>query len=371
MSGGRERVAERVAWSVDLPEDDGGHLVTGPDGRVVVAGRAFVAAVRPPGTVDWLAETPVRVAGAPVVLPDGHVTRHEDGVLVTRDPTTGAVAATVPVPGMSGMTVTPDGDLLHDARTGDGRVELRRCGADGAMRWSVPLVAAPSGAPLVTADGAVVADGPLLRGVDPDGRPTWIAGESGFAAPGAAPRAVAGGRLRGAPVALPGGLLLADLDEPGGHGFHVFDPMGRTVRRLTPPVAVRGPVAVVPLPGRDAGLALLGPAEEVEAGRWRWMVVLVDRSDTVLWSHRLGVEPAAVLAGGPGRVLVQCSPSLRRWRDYQGWYDLADECFLRCLGDEGRELWTWPAPAPLVYRPAVDADGAALVAAPGRLWAVR
>jgi outer membrane protein assembly factor BamB len=312
--------------------------------------------------VDWLVETSAGLLGAPVLLADGRVSRYEDGAVVTRD---GTATATAPAGGPA-LAALGD-DLLCGA---PGSPALRRIAPDGTVRWSVPLVAPLSGAPVRTGDVVVAADGPLLRGYDPDGTPRWIAGELGFAPPDAPPVTVADGMVRAAPLTLPDGSLVAQVTERYGYGFVRFAPADRTVAPLRPPVAIHGPVAAVALPGGGPALAALGPAEEVERGSWRWMVVLVDTSGTVLWSYRLGAEPAALVAAGAGGVAVVCSPPLGRWEKYHGWYDLTGECFVRCLGPQGGPLWTWYPPIPVPYRPAAGADGTIFVAGPGRLWAL-
>ncbi|MGA8115825.1 MAG: PQQ-binding-like beta-propeller repeat protein [Actinocatenispora sp.] len=352
-----------LLWTTAVPEDTGGHLAVLPDGRVLVSGRRFVAVVRPAGEIDWLVGSTAGVIGAPVLLPDGHITRYEDGVLVTRDPGSGATVAGFDAPGLTGVTATGDGELLYDSRDGDGTPWLRCSTADGAPEWSAPLVGPPPSAPVVT-DQVVVADGPLLRGYDRAGEPLWIAGEGGFAAPRSAPGTVAGGTVRGGLVPLPDGLLLTELSTPSGAAFHVVDPGRRTVRPLGPALSVRAPAAVV-----DGRLALLGAAEELEREQWLASVVLVETSGTVRWRHRLAAEPTALL-GVAGGLLVLASPPEDRWQRYHGWQDLTDQCFVRYLDGTGEPRWTWHPPAPLPYRPAADPAGTCYVAASGRLYAL-
>ena len=351
------RTRERVTWSVALPEADDGDLLAGPDGRVVVSTRRFLAVVRPPGTVEWLVERPVALLGAPVLLAGGAVSRFEDGAVVTRDG--GAVVGNFPV---AGPVAAVGDDLLCGDRTPPGPV-LRRVGPDGTPRWSVPLVDRLFAAPVVLDDVVVVVDGPLLRGYDHGGTGRWIAGVQGFGPPDGSPVGVADGMIRGAPTPLPDGRLVAEVAERHGYGLVLFDPAAREVVPLRPPIAVRPPLAVVP-----RGLAALGPAEELERGRWRWMVVLVDPSGTVLWSHRLDAEPIALVPVAPDQVVVVSSPPLGRWEKYQGWFDLSAECVVRCLGADGRPRWRWYPPIPLTYRPAAGPDGSIHVAGPGRLW---
>ncbi len=352
----------RVRWSASLPEGDGGHLAVLSDSRVLVSGRRFLTALRPGGEVDWLVGSRTGLVGAPVVLPDGHITRYEDGRLVTRDPGTGAAVAELVAPGLTGVTSTDDGELVYDTRSDDGSPVLRRATADGTVRWSVPLMGPPSGSPVVT-DQVMVADGPLIRGYDPAGTPLWVAGERGFGRPDRAAGPVVGGTVRGELVVLPGGRLLAELSGPDGAGCQLFDPATRTVRPLGAPLALRPPVAVC-----DGRLAMLGPAEEIERQSWLSTVLLVEDSGTVRWRHRLGVEPTALLAGAGG-IFVVASPGVVQWQRYHGWQDLSDRCFVRCLDDTGAPRWTWPAPGPLTYRPAADAT-TCYVAAPGMLWAL-
>ncbi len=350
-----------------LPEADDGHLVVGADGRVVVSTRRFLAVVRAPGVVDWWTETAVGLLGEPVPLADGAVTRYEDGQLVTRDGTTGTPVAAVTVAGPPSVAALGS-DLVCGVRSASGP-QLRRMGTDGAVRWSAPLVDELFAAPVVLGDLVVVVDGPLLRGYDHAGAPRWIAGAQGFGTPDAGPATVADGMVRGGPVPLPDGRLVAEVAERYGYGLVLFDPAARTVAPIRPPIAVRPPLAAVPLPDRGPAIAALGPDEEVDRGSWRWIVALVDPSGEVLWAYRLGAEPAALVAAGPGRVVAVCGPPLGRWEKYHAWSDLSAECFVRCLDGSGSPQWTWYPPVPLSYRPAA-ADGTVYVAGPGRLWAL-
>jgi hypothetical protein len=362
--GAHASAAERVAWSAPLPEADDGHLLTAPDGQVVVSTRRFLAVARPPGVVDWVVETAVGLLGAPVLLADGRISRYEDGTVVARDGATGVQVAAVPVGGPPALAALGT-DLVCGVRSARGPV-VRRIGPDGAVRWSAALVGELLAAPVIVDDLVVVADGPLLRGYDHAGRARWIAGARSFGEPDAPAAEVADGMVHGGPVALADGRLVAEVAERYGHRLVLFDPRARTVSPIRPPIAIRPPLAVVP----PDGLAVLGPAEEVERGHWRWMVVLVDPVGPVRWAHRLSAEPFALVAAGSGRVAAMCSPPLGRWQRYQGWYDLSGDCFVRCVGADGAALWTWYPPVPLTFRPAAGADGTVLVGGPGRIWAL-
>ncbi|MEJ3743601.1 PQQ-binding-like beta-propeller repeat protein [Actinomycetes bacterium KLBMP 9797] len=359
-----------MAWAVDLPEADDGELVATADGGVVVSTRRFLAAVTPAGQVAWLVDAGVGLLGSPVLLPSGRVVRAEDGLLVTRDLATGASVGSVTATGLSAVAATPDGDLLIVARTPEREPVLRRLSPGGAVQWTRRLDDAFASL-VVAGDAVVVADRGALRGYDLSGAPRWFAGGHGFGLP-PAPRRSAAPVARGPLVALPGGRVLAELAEPDGYGWHVFDPGADTVTRVDSPVGMHHPVTAVPGGAEDGGvlLAAVGPAEEVEEGRQRSSVVLAELSGAVRWSHPVSAEPRALLPGGAGTVVVVCSPGLDRWQKYHHWYDLSGECFVRCVGAAGEQRWTWPAPVPLTYRAAASGD-TTYVAAPGRLWALR
>jgi hypothetical protein len=354
---------ERVRWSIDLPPADHGHVLAAPDGRVVVSTRRFLAVVHPSGRPGWLVETDLGLLTEPVLLAGDRVLREEDGNLVTRDLATGAIAVSIAVPGVSGMTAGPDGDLLHSAWIPDRGPMLCRSAPDGPVRWVVPLTE-----PFVTlcrvGDRVLVADGGAVRGYDLTGVELWAAGRDGFRA-----RDVPvsrGGQVHGPLQALPDGRVLVEFSESAGHGFYLLDPAVGTVRRVEAPVGLRRPMAVLP-GGGPARLVAAGPTSEAGAGA----VHVVDDSGHLLWSHELPTSPQALMTPGEGRVLAVCSPALDRWTDYHHWYDLSGECLVRCLGAAGEQMWTWCAPVPLTYRPAIGPDGTGYVAGPGRLWALR
>jgi hypothetical protein len=356
---------ERVAWSVPLPEFHSGILAAAPDGRVLVSNHRYLALVGPSGEPDWLVRPEVGSVGSPLVTAD-RMARLEDDRYVVRDLAGGAVVAAVenaepmvrPVAGAAG-------EFWCARRAGDRAAALVRVGAaDGSVRGAWRL---PDGAPFglaVHGDGVVVAGGTLLRGYDAVGVHRWTADRDGFRAD-PADASPGPGRVSGPPVALPDGRLVAELYEPLGRGFYVFDPGARRVDRVSPPVGVHRPVVATP----DNRLALMGPTDEDGPDIW-WTVLLVEPAGTPLWSHRLVAEPIALLAAGGGVVAV-ASPSLERWRRYHAWQDLSEDCFVACLGPTGERLWTWPAPVPLTYQPAADDAGTVYVATTNRLWALR
>jgi hypothetical protein len=373
-AGSGQVVRDRVAWSIPLPEQPDGELVALPDGRVFISTRGYLALARATGEPGWLAPTESGLRCGPVLLDGDLVARAENDQLVTRDLGSGAVRGNTPVPGVTGLAAAPDADVYHAAWTPADGTLLTRSTVDGTVRWSRQL--APDVAPRLAtvAGGVVAASGDVVQSFDSAGTPTWRAGRTGFDPLVAGGSGIAGqeapGRVRGRPVPVPGGRVLVEFAEPDGYGLYLADPGTRTVQRVSPPVAIHRPVAVLPEPAEGL-LAAAGPAEEVDPGLFRWMVLAVDEADRVCWSHRLAAEPVALLSAGSGRVAIVCSPSLQRFERYHAWYDLSAECLVRCVGDGGEQLWTWQAPVPLSYQPAVGPDGTVYVAGPGRVWALR
>jgi hypothetical protein len=357
---------ERVRWSIDLPPADDGQLLVAPDGRVIVSTRRFLAVVQPSGRPGWLVKTDLGLLTEPVLLAGDRVLREEDGNLVSRDLATGTTVVSIAVPGVSGMAAGPDGDLLHSAWIPDRGPMLCRSAADGPVRWVVPLTE-PFVTVLATGDRVLVADGGSVRAYDLAGAALWTAGRDGFHGPGAP--APADGQVHGPLQALPDGRILVEFAEPDGHGFYLLDPANGTVDRLMAPVGLRRPVAVLP-DGGPGRFVAAGPNEQAEAGAVRGAVHLTDDAGRLVWSHPVPAPPRALLAPAADRVLVVCSPTLDRWNDYHHWYDLSGECLVRCVGAAGEQVWSWHAPVPLTYRPAVGPDGTAFVAGPGRLWAL-
>jgi hypothetical protein len=72
------------------------------------------------------------------------------------------------------------------------------------------------------------------------------------------------------------------------------------------------------------------------------------------------------------KVFLACSPSFGRWEKYRHWpqYDLEKECFLRCLGPDGQELFTWYAPGPISEPLAIGLGGELLLVSEGQLWVI-
>jgi hypothetical protein len=356
-----ETATERVRWSSSLPDAPGGTLLPVLDTACVVATPAYLCLASPEDGVAWLAEKETLFPGTPVLLDGDLVARPEDGLLVVRDVRTGETTAAWPEPAMSTPAATPDGDLVFGRWTAEGGGELTKAGPDGTTRWSLPLSRRLSAAPLVQRDLVIVGDGPRLRAFGLDGTPRWTADRDGVHA-GGSPGAPADddGEIEGPVVALDDALL-AELRWYSGAGRYVFRPRSATTSRLDPAIPIHGTPTPLDRPG--GGLVALGPTEENA-----WVVVSIDLDGRVVWSHRTVGEPRALLAADGGDVLVFCGPTLDRWQNYHQWYDLSEECFVRRLDPSGAERWTWRAPAPLTYRPALDGSGRIYAAAPGHLW---
>jgi outer membrane protein assembly factor BamB len=104
---------------------------------------------------------------------------------------------------------------------------------------------------------------------------------------------------------------------------------------------------------------------------WRYPVVCLAPGGALVWQHRLPA-PAITLAATPdGGVIAAASASAQRWHDYQRWYDLSAETFVRCLGPDGQARWTWNAHGPLTHQPVVGPDGIVYVGSEQRLHALR
>jgi hypothetical protein len=356
-----ETAAGRVRWSSHLPDAPDGTLLPALDKACVVATTAYMCLTSSEGGVAWLTEKETIFPGTPVLLPGDLVARPEDGVLVVRDVRTGVTTAAWPEPAMSAPAVAPDGDLVYCRWTAEGGGELKKAGPDGTTRWSRPLSRRLSAAPLVQRNVVIVGDGPRLRACDLNGTPRWTADRDGVHVTGQPEAPAADDAEIEGPIVALDDALLAELRWYSGSGRYVFHPRSATVARWDPAIPVHGTPTPVDRPG--GGLVALGPTEENS-----WVIVLIDLDGRVIWTHRSAAEPRALLAAAGGDVLVFCSPTLDRWENYHRWYDLSEECFIRRLDPSGAERWTWRAPAPLTYRPALDRFGRIYTAAPGNLW---
>gem|GEM_PF-4375849 len=365
-----------VARPVPLPPATDGVLVAGP-ASLVVSAPEFLGVLRPvpAGALEpvWLARTAPRRHGVPVLLPDATVVRAEDGQLVLREAADGAVRAAVPVPGLLGVAAGTGGELYHvSSRPRHGAV-LSRWDPPGLSRWSYRIGAGGPVTVAVAGDTVLAGADGLLWGLGPDGATRWQADAGGFTRAGSARLGLAAD-LSGPPAGLPDGSVLAELTGPDAAGPYLFDAAAGTVAPLPGAATAAPPLAVVAVPGEPVRVAVCVPdpagGTTDTAGGRGWLVLLLELDGTVRWSHPVPVRPHGLLADPAGQLYLVCGSDLDRWRRYRDWYDLSGEYFVRCLSGAGQVRWSWPAPAPLTYRPALGPDATVYAAGPGLLVAL-
>jgi hypothetical protein len=109
---------------------------------------------------------------------------------------------------------------------------------------------------------------------------------------------------------------------------------------------------------------------EVGPMRWEYPVVAIEPDGIRAWEHRLPARASHVTPAPGGQLIVTASPSRKRWNDYHQWCDLSAETFVRSVGPDGAERWTWYAPGPVTHLPVVSPSGTVYVGCDKRLWAL-
>lgn len=358
--------------SIDLGLGPGHGLGQDRRGNWLVPTGTELASFTPDGARRWRVDTPDATGGF-VTAPDGAILRVEGDRIVTRDPDSGEVAGTAPAHGAQEITLDPWGGLLYLARDPAGAGGLRCTSVTGADRWSVPLAGPePASAPVAVGDSALVQHGGSLCAFDREGRVRWSAGHDGFREPDAAgPAPVEADRLWLAPRAVGGQAFLVGWEWQTSHRrLFLVDWAARTVTPYADGIVPKPPVAVLPAAGAGFRTAVQGPRREVRRMEWQWSVVMLDDAGEPAWEHWLPTEPAGVLPGEGGTLIVAGTPTSRRWEAYGRWQDLSRDTYVRCLGPGGDGRWTWYAPGPQTHLPRRGRDGLVYVGSQGRLWAL-
>jgi hypothetical protein len=360
-------------WTVTLPE--GGGLLTPLAGGVVVSSGSWLSAYAADGRLVWQAGEVARTFGGSTVLtPEGLLLRIEDQRIVTRTLASGQVVGLLPAPNGSGLAVAPWGDLLYSAAAPGGTAVLRCLTRDGTPRWVValdgpaPLVYGP----LPLGQVVVVPRRGALWALDRDGRCPWLADPGGVRAAGPADdqRAPASGvELAAAPVRFDDRRAVVALESDTGRGLYLIDAGAPALTPLAVPAPASPPYQA--LVGAQPRIVGLGPQVEVAHMDWRYPVVCLAPGGATVWQHLLPARATTLAATPDGGVVAAASASTQRWQDYQRWYDLSAETFVRCLGPDGRARWTWHAHGPLTHQPVVGPEGIAYVGSEQRLHALR
>ena len=89
-------------------------------------------------------------------------------------------------------------------------------------------------------------------------------------------------------------------------------------------------------------------------------VVSMSATGDVRWTHAFPLQPAVLLAGADGHVVVVGEPDRERRRHRA-------DTTLWCLAPDGTPAWTWQPPGPLTGTPILNGD-VLYVVADGRLF---
>jgi hypothetical protein len=348
-------------WSVDLPTDAGGWLTWDPGGRCLVSFASSAASFGMDGRREWLADTPGRALGAPIIAPGERVIRIEGETIVTRDARSGSVIHRFQAPGGSGLALSPWGDPVYRDSSANGQALLRCVTMMGEPRWSTPLLRPGLIAPFALGELVVFSDNGALKALDQTGSQRWIAKAD---VPNSAAITVAA-----SPSYIDPETALLRVDEASRIGFYLLQKEGR-LRPYPSPPGFGTPLAVIPHMDGGFGVVMAGPRIEVRQMDYRWTIGLLNAQGTEEWRHTLHAKPQTMVAGPDGGVAVAASPSRKRWDDYHRWQDLSAQAFVRYLTPAGSERWTWYAPGPISHYPLIAPDGTVLVASEGKLFAL-
>ncbi len=361
--------------SVSLPERAAQGISVAEDGRIFVAGENNLTAIGS-DAVEWSVET--RPFATPVVLTDGRLITWEKSNLAIRDQATGKPMGALPAGGWTTPAITHDGHVVYRRYLGN-KVHLQKVGLSGELVWSRPLTRRSIDPPLALPELIVIGDGSYCRAFNQQGVLQWRVNRNGFRLENGSTESKAAIMAEGAdeevrtPIVWLGhDLLLAGLSWSRGYGFYIFDIGAYTVRPLGVHLPLGEPLAVPHLQSTGSCLVTVAWPEEDEYGSLRSGVIMVDLQGNVLWTHRTAIKPHAIVADVMAKVFLACSPSFGRWEKYRHWpqYDLEKECFLRCLGPDGQELFTWYAPGPISEPLAIGLGGELLLVSEGQLWAI-
>lgn len=363
----------RELWSTEVGPDRSALLSVGTDGGCLVAHSTWLAFYSSNGTHRWQQPTVGTVYEPPVVTADGTIHRIEGGQLVARDPASGQVVSQVPAPKGTTLVADPWGGLAYRESDPSGGSTLHSVTATGQRRWSIPLPGRGmiSYVPFAYDDLLLAVYGGLLRAIDREGRTRWLLGHDGFREPGnetvSEQDAV---ELWTSIRRITASTLLIGLKWYTGRRLFVVDVAAKTGYPLVADFVPQLPIAVLTDSAGRFAFAVQGPKHEVRQMDWQFPIVLLDARGNRLWEHQLRTPPTQLLNGRDGALFVSSTPSLTRYDRYRTWQDFSKDAYLRCLGPDGVERWTWYAPGPLTHLPVARPDGVVYLGSEGRLWAL-
>jgi hypothetical protein len=237
---------------------------------------------------------------------------------------------------------------------------------------SAPLVCEP----FALGDVVVFGRHGALWAFDRNGEARWVADLRGVHPPSSeddSPRLPeepqAALRLEDAPARLDEERVVVELSWYTGRGLYRLDGGAHELAPVAVPSPALPPFAALPRPPTEYRIVGTGPNVEVARLEWEYPVVAIEPGGVLAWEHRLPAPALSLVSTPGGNLIAAASPSFKRWSDYHEWYDLSAEMFVRCLGPDGRALWTWYAPGPLTHLPVVSATGIVYVGCDNRLWA--
>ncbi|WP_275408287.1 PQQ-binding-like beta-propeller repeat protein [Planosporangium flavigriseum] len=364
-------------WSAPLPTPGGGSVVVEPTGGCAVTTPGSVSAYASDGRPVWSPAPAGDARGKLLLAADGVLVRIEGGSVVVRDPRTGAVISSMAAPMSSTLAIAPWGELLYSQVAADRTAAVRCISRTGQHRWQVPLD--PSAlivhAPFGVGDAVVIPRRGALWAYDRDGEALWVADPTGVRAPHAAdddrrsPDETF--RLSDIPARLDANRVIIELEWYSGRGLYLLDGAAATITPIAVPSPVMGPHAVLPWAPTEFRVVGLGSRVQVSQVQAEHPVVAIEPGGAEAWRHGLVARAVSLCPTPNGNLIVASSPEPKRWRDYHKWYDLSAETFVRCLGPDGSERWTWYAPGLLTHLPVVTPTGTVYVGSEQRLWALQ
>lgn len=368
-------------WSVALPERGANGIAVAEDGTCFVNLDNHFVAVTPREGIRWTTQANYALS-TPIVLADGRLIVYENHTLAIREQATGKPLSTLPSYYATMPAITPQGHLVYSGReNADKASQFQMMTLAGQRIWTLPVGFSQLRAPLVLNDLIITTDKSYMRAFNLEGELQWIADQEGFilANPDTCVQLTTkdnpiksglDDRVVSPIIGLGDGQVLAGLEWYSGAGYYLFDIHNHSVRPLGKHLLLKKPLAVPLLPERGPCLVTKGPSVKDKLGMRRSSVVMVDMNGQTVWEHQLPIPPSAIIADASGNIFIISSPSFDRWDKYRVWYKLEEECFVRGLSPEGKELFTWYAPGPISPSMAIGKNGELYVVAEGKLWAV-
>jgi outer membrane protein assembly factor BamB len=270
-------------WHFSTETNYGGPVIGG-DGTIY-QGTLFgeLLAIRPNGSIKWIAKVPGTVEATPAILLDGRIAfANSEGTLYVVNPDgtpswrfdTGSICQCF----AESSAIGSDGTIYLGTRD-----TLYALYPDGTVRWTFP--AGISGAPAVAPDGTVYLPSSSLHAIGPDGQEQWQFDASDTLGVG------------GSPAVGPGGTIYANSFLPT---VYAINPDGTLKWKYKVADCCASDVPASPA-GAPDGTVYVGELTQVIPSVQGVMVAL-NPDGTLKWEQHYGGSPTSASIGGDGTI---------------------------------------------------------------------